>query len=162
MFPLRYRRQSCVDNILVTWYNANMTNLQLLCRNGHDRSHTTTRPSGRKVCTICAKLRHQRWRQLPYNANKIKAWTSSCRKKSIPKRIQLVRDAKAKPCMDCKQYFPYYVMDFDHQRDKAFLVSRHIWSTLALHRLQEEIDKCEVVCANCHRERTHGPKRLSL
>lgn len=58
------------------------------------------------------------------------------------------------PCMDCKQYFPYYVMDFDHKGDKQFNVSRMF--NLALNRVIAEIDKCDIVCANCHRVRTHN------
>ena len=64
----------------------------------------------------------------------------------------LVRAAKAVPCADCGVQYPYYVMDFDHVRgEKLFEISaghRHI----AL--LLDEIAKCDVVCANCHRART--------
>lgn len=63
---------------------------------------------------------------------------------------------KSKPCTDCKCSYPYYVMDYDHldTTTKSGLVSllrRH----LSWKRLEIEIAKCELVCANCHRIRTH-------
>lgn len=61
------------------------------------------------------------------------------------------------PCMDCGEQYPYYVMDFDHRPgvDKKFELadSKNISSAL---RLMEEVDKCDVVCSNCHRIRTHS------
>lgn len=67
---------------------------------------------------------------------------------------QIIRRAKAKPCADCRQSYPYYIMDFDHIRGQKVaalsLVAR--WKN-SLPLLYAEIAKCDVVCANCHRER---------
>lgn len=66
----------------------------------------------------------------------------------------LIMEAKAVPCKDCKEKYPWYCMDFDHLRDKKFNLSEagnHMW---ALDTIKEEILKCDVVCANCHRKRT--------
>ena len=65
----------------------------------------------------------------------------------------LVHAAKAKPCVDCGKHYPPYVMDFDHVRgSKRKAISK--WrGTTAL--LLLEIGKCDLVCANCHRERTY-------
>lgn len=75
---------------------------------------------------------------------------------------EYIRQAKNVPCQDCKQTYPYYVMDFDHLRDKLFTISKLAsWSSFEL--VKCEIDKCEVVCANCHRQRTHDrSKNMSL
>lgn len=61
------------------------------------------------------------------------------------------------PCADCKKNYPYYVMDFDHldASTKKGLVSK-LKNTRSINALVAEIPKCEVVCANCHRERTHN------
>lgn len=65
-----------------------------------------------------------------------------------------VRKLKEVPCADCGKEYPYYVMDFDHVRgDKAGNVSSMI-SNKDNKKILEEVAKCEVVCANCHRERT--------
>ena len=56
------------------------------------------------------------------------------------------------PCVDCGETDPV-VLEFDHLRDKEFGISSGIrdrnWEAVL-----NEIDKCDVVCANCHRRRT--------
>lgn len=69
---------------------------------------------------------------------------------------------KSRPCIDCGRSYPPYVMDFDHRRGEhkkanvAELVSGRRGS---LKTVLAEIAKCDLLCANCHRERTHGPSR---
>lgn len=72
--------------------------------------------------------------------------------------ISFVISLKQKPCMDCGVQYPHYVMDFDH-RDKDTklttinrMVNFHSYSKK---KILEEIKKCDLVCANCHRERTY-------
>ena len=69
---------------------------------------------------------------------------------------QEIRDLKeSKPCTDCGIKYPYYVMQFDHISDnKSFSISR--LSRKTRRQVYEEINKCELVCANCHAERTHS------
>lgn len=77
--------------------------------------------------------------------------------KNRRRRLELqdfLRDLKSStPCVDCQKIYPYYVMDFDHLRDKAKVVSRIVRSG-SMTLLMAEIAKCELVCANCHRLRT--------
>lgn len=64
---------------------------------------------------------------------------------------------KADPCKDCGCTFPPCAMDFDHCRgQKKFEVSRGLDKPLSA--VLEEIEKCDLVCACCHRIRT--AKRL--
>ena len=58
------------------------------------------------------------------------------------------------PCKDCGKIYPYYVMDFDHLRDKDFQVSQ-VSKGYSMDKIKKEIEKCELVCANCHRIRTY-------
>lgn len=57
-------------------------------------------------------------------------------------------------CVDCGVKYPYYVMDFDHLEDKKFNIS-YLAATGRIGKLKDEIAKCEIVCANCHRKRTY-------
>ncbi len=88
-------------------------------------------------------------------AARIRAKTTEYRKRNHA----YIRSAKDVPCTDCGERYPYYVMDFDHLRDKARNVGTMAQRAVSLATLQLELDKCEVVCSNCHRERTQS--RLS-
>jgi hypothetical protein len=74
--------------------------------------------------------------------------------KFAKKYVQVTNEKKSIPCYDCGEEYPPYVMDFDHRPGtvKSFNIAkeRHSISTLLT-----EIDKCDVVCSNCHRQRTH-------
>lgn len=69
---------------------------------------------------------------------------------------KLVCAAKSDPCMDCGRRYPFYVMDFDHRDPymKVDCVSVMIRELRSFTKIIQEIEKCDVVCANCHRERT--------
>lgn len=74
-------------------------------------------------------------------------------------KFRYIVDAKKSvPCADCGQQYPPYVMDFDHLGDKLFNISAAHSSPTQ--KVLNEIEKCEVVCSNCHRERTY--RRASL
>jgi hypothetical protein len=72
---------------------------------------------------------------------------------------QYLRDLKTStPCVDCRISYPYYVMDFDHVRGQKHANVMELVSTLSKKRIDLEIAKCEIVCSNCHRIRTHMRK----
>lgn len=66
-----------------------------------------------------------------------------------------IQEYKNKPCKDCGQLYPYYVMDFDHLTDKLYTISTLVNSG-SLEKALKEMEKCDVVCANCHRIRTNA------
>lgn len=100
-------------------------------------------------CRECARA----YIRQHYQANR--AYYREKNKRKLQRIFTLVRSAKDKPCADCGQSYPYYVMDFDHREGeiKTTEVTRLI-STHSIRRVQEEIAKCDVVCSNCHRVRT--------
>jgi hypothetical protein len=67
----------------------------------------------------------------------------------------LLKELKAKPCADCNQSFPPYVMHFDHRNpaDKKYNVAKMLNN--GLDTVRAEIAKCDLVCANCHAIRSH-------
>ncbi len=80
-------------------------------------------------------------------------------KKKRKVRRDYVQKEKDKPCMDCGIKYPYYVMDFDHVRgEKKFNLSSTTIGSKAYKRIEDEIAKCDVVCANCHRARTYNTR----
>lgn len=71
---------------------------------------------------------------------------------------ELVARLRDVPCMDCKQSYPSYVMEFDHTRGaKLFSIAKAV--TQGYKALSEELLKCDVVCANCHLVRTYDKKQ---
>lgn len=63
-----------------------------------------------------------------------------------------------KKCFDCNRKYPSYVLDFDHRdpKLKSFMISHAVERAYSLEVIKSEIAKCDLVCANCHRIRTHG------
>lgn len=82
---------------------------------------------------------------------------SSAAKKLAREYVQTIKEAS--PCTDCGKNFPHYVMQWDHLKDKRGDVSRMVQDGLSLETIQKEIDKCELVCANCHCIRTHNRRQ---
>ena len=67
-----------------------------------------------------------------------------------------ITELKSAPCSDCGGVFPTCCMDFDHVdgnnklHNVGSMVARHYSKEL----IAQEIEKCDLVCANCHRIRT--------
>ena len=70
-------------------------------------------------------------------------------------RVDALKDG---PCYDCDGTFPTVCMDFDHRdpNEKLFGVSDGVNGKMNWEKILAEIDKCDLVCANCHRIRTLG------
>lgn len=93
-----------------------------------------------------------------YYANRQQYLDRASRKRhDIKKWVNALKERT--PCADCGLKYPYYVMDFDHLRDKKILISRVI-NRGSWIQVENELKKCELVCANCHRIRTF--KRLGI
>ena len=82
---------------------------------------------------------------------------------SLQRRKQMVIDAKNVPCDRCRERHPYYVMDLHHinPEEKEGMIGYFIKSG-NYQSLQEEIDKCICVCANCHRYIHHQQEEEDL
>lgn len=61
---------------------------------------------------------------------------------------------KTHPCIDCGESDPI-VLDFDHRNPntKYRSISQIMAQCLGINKLIEEIEKCDVRCANCHRRK---------
>jgi hypothetical protein len=93
-------------------------------------------------------------------ARKNKKWYWSHHEESKKKsrdyretKRKIIQALKNAPCMDCGGWFEPCQMDFDHVRGIKDTDVTHMKSR-SLKILLEEVEKCELVCANCHRLRT--------
>lgn len=88
-----------------------------------------------------------------YYANR-QAYIDKAKKRKKRIRDWVNSQKEASPCADCGVSYPYYVMDFDHVGEKVTEINKIIYSS-SIAALTKEIEQCELVCSNCHRERTY-------
>jgi hypothetical protein len=76
------------------------------------------------------------------------------RSRTVAKRI--LWDIKEESgCVDCKEKYPHYMLDFDHLPGYNKIDSpTQIIHQYSMEKAIEEIKKCEIVCRNCHAIRT--------
>ena len=87
-----------------------------------------------------------------YYLNKAKMHNRNQRKwgREFIRRVKAMRG-----CIDCGESDPV-ILEFDHVRgDKVMNVADMVNQSYGISTIKEEIRKCEVRCANCHRKVTH-------
>ncbi len=125
------------------------------CNQTKDLNEFSVRENGRlnSKCKSCVRV----YSKAHYESNRkvhIQRRNENAKVSRKMKR-DLLNEAKAVPCFDCGQSYPPWVMDFDHLGDKLFNVSTMV-NSRTIEEIRTEVMKCEVVCANCHRQRTYG------
>ena len=106
-------------------------------------------------CKSCRQEYDKEWYQK--NKDKRRRQNKEHRRKL---RLELQEIKKNTPCADCGQKYHPVVMDWDHRPNtsKVGNISDLVRMGKTL-QVKEEIKKCDVVCANCHRLRTFGIKQ---
>lgn len=76
------------------------------------------------------------------------------RRKEISDFISKLKSNTA--CADCKKFYHPAIMEYDHldSSTKFKPVSKLVQWGYGLKEILREIEKCDLVCANCHRMRT--------
>ena len=80
--------------------------------------------------------------------------SEEAKRRRIARNLGMIREyLLSHPCVDCGEADPV-VLEFDHVRGEkvanlSTMIRDRPWRAIV-----EEIDKCEVRCANCHRRRT--------
>lgn len=144
----------------------NSSRKKLACKMGHPFTPENTRidTRGIQICKACLKLRKQKFKE--NSPEKYKAsWKRQNKKvdplknrEKVKKHKKLIRDfirnlKKTLKCSRCPENF-WACLDF-HHRDpshKEFRIGWAVDRTLSKSRILAEIDKCDVLCANCHRK----------
>lgn len=107
--------------------------------------------------SICKECSRKRSRQYYKEKGELHKKNVVKRNKKNRKVLQdyILQHFKANPCKDCGNS-DSRVLEFDHlpQFKKTKDISRMLAASVSTTTLQKEIDKCEVVCANCHKIRT--------
>lgn len=108
-------------------------------------------------CSECYKSRGRNY----YKENRIRQLELAKRRKLryIEERKNFLEGIKGKPCLDCGKSYPMWIMDFDHRDSQSKIASISYLAfrkMVNLDKLKEEIKKCDLVCSNCHRQRTYS------
>jgi hypothetical protein len=117
------------------------------CIHGHDVFICGRTNGGKGNCKICDQI---------YSDSDHKRSYRNFLRRLAQKFVNCIKD---KPCMDCGIKYPSYVMQFDHRpgEKKLFSISSSSLN-YNIEKIKLEITKCDVVCANCHWQRTHDRK----
>lgn len=106
-----------------------------------------------KPCAIAASQKNYHKRKS--NSN----WYSEYKEK----RVQQIREKKKKAvelmggkCFDCGNSFPDCVYDFHHLDPKEKDLNPSAAIKLSEERMMQELNKCVMLCSNCHRIRHFG------
>lgn len=111
------------------------------------------RGTRQSICRACRKEVSRDWymRLGDDQRARVKVLKDAARARNA----KLVNGLKDNPCTDCGVKYPPYVMDFDHVRgEKLGDIGDMVGRGTSVANILAEIAKCELVCSNCHRERT--------
>jgi transposase len=104
------------------------------------------------VCVLCHRTRTHNRKSHPAPATEKQAKRSQ-KRFEIKKTIEIL---KAAPCLDCSKTFHPWQMDFDHRPGTEKVGSiAFLLGSMNKDKVLAEIAKCDLVCALCHRHRTH-------
>lgn len=111
-------------------------------------SRNPTKKDGRQYqCRDCQK----KYRESHYKKNRQK-YIDKAAKWRFEQKRKLYEYLNGKVCKDCGES-DVIVLEFDHLRDKDFNIGQHV-GYKSFKSIKEEIEKCDIVCANCHKRRT--------
>lgn len=105
------------------------------------------RQTRNSICKDCMKS----YRKKHYTENK-ETYIKQKDARSLKYRLEFYGWLQTQKCVDCGND-DFRVLELDHQRDKSYNISEKIAYT-PFKTIMKEVEKCEVVCANCHRIRT--------
>ena len=104
-----------------------------------------------KSCKSVLIKKHYQDNKESYKA-KAYIWTKQQRQKNAEYIYNYLKDH---PCVNCGETNPI-LLEFDHQGKelKRDDISNMLTSGCSISTIQKEIEKCIVLCANCHRKKT--------
>jgi len=142
-----------------------VANKKAVAKRKKERQEKSKKRKDQKAAEAAAKIQRrkeekdakQRWEEL--HPNEVRERRLERQRASRGEKI--IINAKKGPCTDCGKKFPPYVMDLHHVRGKkAANISQ--MKRGSVKKLEEEIAKCDLLCANCHRIRHYSKFWKSL
>lgn len=107
------------------------------------------------TCRSCTRERISTW----YSNNR--ARRQEVVNETNRKRKRKIVDHFGDKCLDCNQTFPQYVYQFHHLDPTEKDVNPSYAMTQRPSKMWEELNKCVMLCANCHLIRHHGKEAIN-
>lgn len=122
-----------------------------------DREFSFSNKTHTKLNSFC-KTCHNEWGRSYFQKNRQRIYTHQRNRRNKLKSF-IKTYLESHPCIDCG-CSDIRVLQFDHVRGKKVKGISTFWTKeLAIGRLEEEMKKCEIRCANCHIIRHHEERR---
>lgn len=101
------------------------------------------------ICKECKQVQQAAWYEShrQEHLENVRRNTNNAREAA---RLYVWEYLNTHPCSECGESDPQ-VLEFDHLSDKIKEVSLMVNQGYSIDAIQREIDKCRVLCANCHR-----------
>lgn len=106
-----------------------------------------------KTCRDCAHIHNKKYFEGPAKERHLQ---------QVKERKALAREAAREyvyqyllthPCVSCGEADPR-VLEFHHVGEKDMDVAKMVAGGYSIDRIKAELDRCQVLCANCHRKVT--------
>jgi hypothetical protein len=107
------------------------------------------------VCANCHRVRTRRQHRVRLTSRPERPVKNERHRSRWRWHLDLLNQLRDVPCSDCGERYAPCAMEFDHRdaSQKVQGVTRMI-GRASIERILAEVDKCDIVCANCHRVRT--------
>jgi len=154
-------RRKCICKLKNNWTH---------CKRGHELSgeNVYVDPKGQRYCRCCSQLSKKklvpviaaRYQEKRKNSEWLERRQRLLRERRKETKRTLV-DYKGGCCMDCHNSFPLECFHFDHRDPFTKLFDIGAKMNRPMELLKAEVDKCDLVCANCHAIRTASDPAIS-
>lgn len=142
----------CVDCPTVLSSEAHVTNRPIRCNSCTFKKERERKKRAKRA----AKMRRRARRPAPVVPERLPGSVTKRRYEKIQDFVNSTKSGKS--CLDCGRSFPSYCLDYHHRNpmEKDLSVS-HAGSIM---KARIEIEKCDLVCACCHRIRHFTSKSI--
>lgn len=128
------------------------------CKNEKEKEefnkNKTKKDGYQNICKICSREKSKKFYNDNVETQRVVIYKQKKdRKKESRQKVN--EYLSFHPCLDCKNN-NIIVLEFDHRdrSKKHKAISEMVATGYAWSKIKEEIDKCDVRCANCHRIKT--------
>lgn len=104
------------------------------------------------ICNECQKAYKNKWYQDNYLEKK-DSFKESRKKYKDKLRQKMLDFLSNKKCIDCGEE-DIVTLEFDHRENKEDNISRMLSNRRSWDDILNEINKCDIRCANCHKRKT--------